>query len=125
MTNTKARHGIRYDNGPVVAVNVGGSAAAWCDGVFTAARDHLADIELAINRGTVVRVGRRNIISGRDTPVQALAAMSAWSPGRVAISTAPDEVWEVLDADTCGDFIEDVQDFDDSPSDNSGIRGDF
>lgn len=121
MGNPKARHGIRYDNGPVVAVNVGGSAAAWCDGVFTAAPDHLADIELALTRGTIVRVGRRNIASGRDSPVQALAAMSAWSPGRVAISRAPDEVWEVLDADTCGDFIEDVQDFDVSADD----RGDF
>lgn len=124
MANSKTRHGIRYDNGPVVAVNVGGSAAAWCDGVFTAARGHLADIELAINRGTVVRVGRRNIVSGRDTPAEALAAMSAWSPGRAVINEAPDEVWALLEADHCGDFIEDAQDFDDD-SDNSDIRGDF
>lgn len=121
MDDSKARHGNRYDNGPVVAVNAGGSAAAWCDGAFTAASGHLADIEKAISYGTVVRVGRANIVSGRDDPVQALAAMSAWSPGRVVISQAPDEVWAVLEADECGIFIEDDQDFDRG----TGAGGDF
>lgn len=95
-------HGRRYDTGPTVAASVGGMAIGWNDGVFSGDPDLVAYATFAADVGRWVDVGGHQVQADSRTPLGALAAMAARRPGRVEITTAPDQVWDVLaDAPAC------------------------
>ena|SRR5690625_2489113 len=98
-------HGTRYDTGSVVAVSTNGHAAAWCDGVFTADPEVTAVIDRAVAHREIVDVARTLIEAADDTPEGALAAMAAYSPGRVVITHAPQRVLDLLDDPEHGQFL--------------------
>lgn len=83
-------------SGPLVAVSIDGKGVAWCDGVFQGDRALVAYAERAAEIRQTVRLHDTVVTADPDTPLGALAALAAYSPGRARITEAPDVVLAVI-----------------------------
>lgn len=83
-------------SGDVVAVNIDGRGAAWCDGIYSGDHDVIAHAKESAEIGTPVPYGFGWIASASDTPVGALASLMSYSPGRALITQAPPSVLNAL-----------------------------
>lgn len=83
-------------SGPVIAVELDGRTAAWCDGFFTGDKTLVTNAKQAAEWGLKVAWGRlpEPEAAGFDTPREALAALMATNPGRTAITEWPDDLRE-------------------------------
>lgn len=93
----KAPQGIRYDNGPVIAVSVAGRKAAWCDGVWAGDSEVTSLAQTAAESGVVVQLFGTHIQASNDSHIGILAALAAWSPGRCIVEEAPNELLAFFD----------------------------
>lgn len=93
--------GVRHETGPVVAVDVDGLQAAWCDGHFTwtgdpRARKVVQEAKLAAEISQEVRIGQVYVTADATTPLGALAALHAYRPGRTTVIEAPQDVYDAI-----------------------------
>ncbi|WP_018771466.1 hypothetical protein [Arthrobacter sp. 162MFSha1.1] len=92
---------LKYPTGPVVSIAIDGHGVAWCDKIFTNSPGgkHLGDMaRKAARTGLTYRFRRCEVTAGADTPLEALAAMAAFAPGRVEFRKVPLEVLQYLAA---------------------------
>ncbi|HLS26763.1 MAG TPA: hypothetical protein VK063_12910 [Beutenbergiaceae bacterium] len=90
-----------------ITVDIDGRIASWRAGQFTGDPEVVAAAGFAIEHGQTVAVFDQVPIEARaDEPLGALAALSAFNPGRVFVTELPEAVanWltAVFDQDQCG-----------------------
>lgn len=103
--NEKAKHGNRYDTGPVVGVNVDGLHGGWCHGTFAGHRDLVKDARFAAQISAQVPLGMVTVTASADTPLGAVAALAWRCPGRLLVTEAPDDVIDVLAGEDTPDGV--------------------
>lgn len=87
---------LKYDTGPVVSISIDGRSAAWCNRIFAGDREICDMARKAARVGLTYRFRRCEVTANDSTALGAMAALASWSPGRVVIVQAPDEVHEYL-----------------------------
>lgn len=90
-------------SGPLVAVSIDGKGVAWCDGIFQGDPALVAYAERPAEISQVVRIHDTTLTADPDTPLGALAALAAYSPGRALITEAPDIVLDEIYPDEAED----------------------
>lgn len=86
-----------FDEGPVVAVNVDGAAAAWCDGVWTGDDVIIDSAKFAIQAGMKYRLHGAEVVAGEADVLGIAAALGSHRPGRTIITQCPPEVSQALE----------------------------
>lgn len=89
-------------SGPLIAVSFDGVGAAWCAGRFFGDPTIVMNAEVSAEARETVIVYGAELTAGRDTPTAALAALASWDPGRVYLTTIPDDVWALISEPGCG-----------------------
>lgn len=88
-----AEERTKHDTGPLYTVVIGTAAASWCDGVLTASTGELRKaIEFAIRTRSEFQFRGMDVTAGDRTPLEIVAALAAFSPGRAWFPNIPDEV---------------------------------
>lgn len=88
----------KHKTGPLVSISVDGLGGSWCYGIF-AGDPRIQDMARLAVKMKLTYYFRNCLVTADDTtPLGALAALAAWSPGRTDIKKAPDSVFAHLAA---------------------------
>lgn len=88
---------LKHDTGPVVAVEIDGRTAAWCDGVFAGDLDMVREAEQAASEHRTFSLFRCDVIADAKTPFGAVVALSALNPGRAFVIECPQDVGDYFE----------------------------
>ncbi|MPV50122.1 hypothetical protein GCG21_08900 [Pseudactinotalea sp. HY160] len=85
-------------NSHIITVDIDGHVASWDGHDFTGDPELVREARAATIEGRTVDIfGFFPVEASAGDPVQALAALAAWNPGRLFVTQAPAEVASWLD----------------------------
>lgn len=95
------QRGNRYPTDEPVVVKIGDAVASWSLGDFAGDEDLVSNALFAASVGEQVPLLGATVTATSEDPVGAFAALVSSHPGRYVLTSAPDEVYDMLERGSC------------------------